>query len=119
MKKKQTQTERDNVKARELDRVKREIAMAKRTSKKRPLEWLDVVESEHRRCRGTAQCATRREVTAPAGCRQIRRTTMEFYIELLVTRQRTLRAQIAEVGRWDEGFDALQGELEAVETNWR
>jgi hypothetical protein len=42
MKKKQTQTERDNVKARELDRVKREIAMAKRTGKKRPLEWLVV-----------------------------------------------------------------------------
>jgi hypothetical protein len=41
---------------------------------------------------------------------------MEFYLELLATRQRTLRAQIAKVGRWDEGFDALQAELEAVET---
>ena len=40
---------------------------------------------------------------------------MEFYIEVLVTRQRALRAKIAEVGRWDEGFDALQRELEAVE----
>ena len=42
MKKKQTQTERDKVMVRELDRVKREIAIAKRTGKKRPLEWLVV-----------------------------------------------------------------------------
>jgi len=40
---------------------------------------------------------------------------MEFYIEVLVTRQRSLRAQIAEVGRWSESFDSLQRELEAVE----
>jgi hypothetical protein len=42
MKKKQTQTERDNIMDRELERVKREIAIAKRTGKKRPLEWLVV-----------------------------------------------------------------------------
>jgi hypothetical protein len=42
MKKKQTRTERENVMACELDRVKREIATAKRTGKKRPLEWLVV-----------------------------------------------------------------------------
>jgi hypothetical protein len=36
------ETERDNVMGRGLERVKREIAMAKRTGKKRPLEWLAV-----------------------------------------------------------------------------
>jgi hypothetical protein len=40
MKKRQTQAERDNVMGRELERVKREIEMAKRTGKKRPLEWI-------------------------------------------------------------------------------
>jgi len=40
---------------------------------------------------------------------------MEFYLDLLTTRQRSLTAQIAEVGRWDESFDTLQRELESVE----
>ena len=40
--KKQNQTERDNVMGRELERVKREIAIAKRTGKKRPIQWIVV-----------------------------------------------------------------------------
>lgn len=42
MKRKQTQAERDNTMIRELERVKREIAMAKRTGKKRPIQWIVV-----------------------------------------------------------------------------
>ena len=42
MKKRQTQTERDNVMSRELERVKREIARQKRTGKKRTIEWISV-----------------------------------------------------------------------------
>jgi hypothetical protein len=42
MKKKQTQAERDNVMGRELERVKREIEMAKRTGKKRPIQLIFV-----------------------------------------------------------------------------
>lgn len=38
--KKQTEIERHNVKVRELERVKREIAMAKRTGKKKPVQWI-------------------------------------------------------------------------------
>ena len=42
MKNKQTQAERDNVMCRELERANREIAMAKRTGKKRSIEWIAV-----------------------------------------------------------------------------
>ena len=42
MKKKQTQAERNNVMVRELERAKREIAMAKRTGKKRPIQWISI-----------------------------------------------------------------------------
>jgi len=40
---------------------------------------------------------------------------MDFYIQVLTTRQRSLKARIADVGRWDESFDTLQQELETVE----
>ena len=54
--------------------------------------------------------------TAPAGCRKAKEDERsEYYIEVLATRQRSLRAKITEVGRWDESFDTLQRELEAVE----
>ena len=38
--KKQTETERNNIKVRELERVRREIAMAKRIGKKRSIPWI-------------------------------------------------------------------------------
>jgi hypothetical protein len=36
----QTQTERDSLMVRELKRVKRELAAAKRTGKKRSISWI-------------------------------------------------------------------------------
>jgi hypothetical protein len=40
MKNKQTKAERANIMRRELERANREIAMRKRTGKKRSVEWL-------------------------------------------------------------------------------
>lgn len=40
--KKQTQAERDAILARELDRCAREIALQKRTGKKRSIQWINI-----------------------------------------------------------------------------
>jgi hypothetical protein len=40
---------------------------------------------------------------------------MNFYVELLATRQRSLKAQLAALDRWDEARTPLQEELDAVE----
>ena len=42
MKKRQTQTERESVMVRELDRVQREMARQKRTGKKKTIPWIYV-----------------------------------------------------------------------------
>lgn len=38
-----------------------------------------------------------------------------FYVQVLETRRRFLRDEIAKVGRWDQAFAALADELVAVE----
>ena len=40
--KKQTQAERKAIMVRELERVRREIAVQQHTGKKRPLQWLEI-----------------------------------------------------------------------------
>jgi hypothetical protein len=42
MKKRQTRAECESIKTRELERVRRELAIAKHTGKKRPIQWIMV-----------------------------------------------------------------------------